>query len=109
MALANSRNTHFDKKGIDIKNWRKKIDFHGQGSNLNEFVNEMRELNLPNSVLVDCTSSQEVIHHYKDILESSISIVTPNKLANSSSYADYDSLQKTAFRNGVKFLYETNP
>ncbi|MCZ6521854.1 MAG: bifunctional aspartate kinase/homoserine dehydrogenase I [Bacteroidetes bacterium] len=108
VALANSRNTHFDKKGIDIKNWRKKIDFHGQGSNLNEFVNEMRELNLPNSVFVDCTSSQQVIHHYNDILESSISIVTPNKLANSSSYADYDSLQKTAFSNGVKFLYETN-
>src|SRR5690606_22060436 len=42
------------------------------------------------------------------ILETNISIVTPNKKANSGSYEQYQVLKKTAFKRGVKFLYETN-
>src|SRR5690606_13240487 len=42
------------------------------------------------------------------ILETNISIVTPNKKANSGRYDKYVALKKTAFRRGVKFLYETN-
>jgi bifunctional aspartokinase / homoserine dehydrogenase 1 len=65
-------------------------------------------MNLQNSVFVDCTSSKDVILHYGEILDCSISIVTPNKLANSGLYKDYEKLQKSAFKHGVKFLYETN-
>jgi aspartokinase/homoserine dehydrogenase 1 len=35
-------------------------------------------------------------------------VVTPNKVANSGSYAEYVALQRTALKRGVKFLYETN-
>lgn len=108
IALANSRNVYFNKEGIDLNNWKEKVDFPGKNTKMEDFVTRMKSLNLPNSVFVDCTSSNEVIKYYKDILKASISIVTPNKLANSNSYADYDELQKTAFKNGVRFLYETN-
>lgn len=108
IALANSRKMLFDEEGINISFWRENIKSESGQSNLDSFVSKMKELNLPNSIFVDCTSSEEVIKHYKEILKSSISIVTPNKLANSSSYNDYQKLQKTAFRYGVKFLYETN-
>ena len=37
-----------------------------------------------------------------------ISVVTPNKLANSRSYENYRQLQQAAMRAGVKYLYETN-
>jgi aspartokinase/homoserine dehydrogenase 1 len=72
------------------------------------FVRRMKELNLPNSVFVDCTSSDSVIRYYQEILQSAISIVTPNKLANSGSYDNYLQLKQTALQAGVQFLYETN-
>jgi aspartokinase/homoserine dehydrogenase 1 len=68
----------------------------------------MIELNLPNSVFVDCTSDKDIVQYYNMLLDASISVVTPNKVANSGSYAEYISLQRTALKRGVKFLYETN-
>ncbi|MDQ3534395.1 MAG: bifunctional aspartate kinase/homoserine dehydrogenase I, partial [Bacteroidota bacterium] len=108
IGIANSKKMLFDEEGIDISFWRENLQTMNGKTSLDGFVAKMNDLNLPNSIFVDCTSSEEVIKHYKEILKSSVSIVTPNKLANSSSYNDYQKLQKTAFRYGVKFLYETN-
>ncbi len=41
-------------------------------------------------------------------LNSNISIVTPNKKANSASYKYYLQLREAASKHNVKFLYETN-
>ncbi|MDQ3393898.1 MAG: bifunctional aspartate kinase/homoserine dehydrogenase I [Bacteroidota bacterium] len=108
IGIANSKKMFFNEDGIDISFWKENIQTMNGKTSLDGFVAKMKELNLPNSIFVDCTSSEEVIKYYKEILKSSISIVTPNKLANSSSFNDYQKLQKTAFRYGVKFLYETN-
>jgi aspartokinase/homoserine dehydrogenase 1 len=45
---------------------------------------------------------------YDRILSANISIVTPNKKANSGSLERYKKLKSTTARRGVKFLYETN-
>jgi aspartokinase/homoserine dehydrogenase 1 len=97
-----------EQNGINLTNWKDKIESSGTKTKLSDFVEEMINLNLQNSVFVDCTSSKDVITQYERILSSSISIVTPNKLANSGKYEDYVKLQKAAFKHGVKFLYETN-
>jgi len=68
----------------------------------------MIEMNLPNSVFVDNTASKDVPTYYKQILSANISIVTPNKVATSSSYESYLELKEIAKSRGVKFLYETN-
>ena len=72
------------------------------------FVNKMSELNLSNSIFVDNTASELVANHYEHILEKSISISTPNKIATSSGYHQYQRLKNIAQKRGVKFLYETN-
>ena len=64
--------------------------------------------NLPNSVFIDCTSSDEIIEYYKMIIDASISIVTANKKANSGSFDLYSKLKRAASRSGSRFLYETN-
>src|SRR5690606_6935707 len=46
--------------------------------------------------------------HYRSILGESIHVVTPNKIATSSSYEEYVNLKKIAHRNNVTFGYETN-
>lgn len=107
-AVANSRRMMFDGSDSLTHQWKKKLREAGTAMNLDTFVRRMREMNLPNSVFVDCTASDALIAQYGAILESSISIVTPNKKANAGSYALYDRLHKTALRHNVRFLYETN-
>ncbi|MCX6149880.1 MAG: bifunctional aspartate kinase/homoserine dehydrogenase I [Ignavibacteriales bacterium] len=108
MAIANSRKMLFDSRGLSIKDWDERLSNSTEQMNLNEFVSRMTELNLPNSIFVDCTSSEQLLTKYLEILQSSISIVTPNKKANSSNYEFYLKLKQAAHKHNVKFLYETN-
>jgi len=106
--LSNSRKMLFDEDGIDAHGWKKRLDKSDGKANIRSFVDTMKTMNLPNTIFIDNTASGEVPKFYKEILEASISIVTPNKIATSSSYAQYLDLKNTARKNNVQFLYETN-
>ncbi|MBX9850926.1 MAG: bifunctional aspartate kinase/homoserine dehydrogenase I, partial [Cytophagaceae bacterium] len=108
IGISNSKKMLIDPNAISLANWKDKLEQAGEKSKLSDFVTQMNNLNLQNTVFVDCTSSKDVIMHYEEILKSTISIVTPNKLANSGKYSDYQKLQSAATKHGVKFLYETN-
>ncbi|MBR4553470.1 MAG: bifunctional aspartate kinase/homoserine dehydrogenase I [Bacteroidaceae bacterium] len=71
-------------------------------------VRQIKAMNLYNSVFVDCTASEEVAVCYQDLLEHNVSVVTANKVAASSDFANYQRLKETARDRGVKFLFETN-
>lgn len=106
--LSNTRRMLLDINGISPLSWREALDAQGVKTSLPAFVQRIQELNLPNSVFVDCTSDKEIVQYYPMLLKSHISIVTPNKVANSGTYADYKLLRESALKYGVKFLYETN-
>jgi bifunctional aspartokinase / homoserine dehydrogenase 1 len=108
VAVANSRKMYFNEAGLNLKSCVSEMKEHGASMNMTTFINNMISVNLSNSIFVDCTSSEDVTSFYDEILSANISIVTPNKKANSGSQEKYRSLKKTAFRRGVKFLYETN-
>ncbi|MEO6758162.1 MAG: bifunctional aspartate kinase/homoserine dehydrogenase I, partial [Saprospiraceae bacterium] len=67
-----------------------------------------KNFNLSNAIFIDNTASEGVTEFYAPILESSISISTPNKLAASSSYVEYQDLKRIAEKRGVYWCYETN-
>lgn len=106
--LSNSRKMLLDIDGISPDKWRETLEANGVRTSLPAFVERIQELNLPNSVFVDCTSDKDIVQYYPTLLKSHISIVTPNKVANSGPYADYKLLRESALKYGVKFLYETN-
>jgi len=108
VALANSKKMRFELDGLDIDQDKDALLATGETSEVTQFIARMKELNLPNSIFVDCTASNIAIGHYEDILNASISIATPNKIANSDSFAQYQKLKQAALIHGVKFLYETN-
>lgn len=108
IALARRSQMLFNERGINLDCWQETLRQQGETTNLKKFVAKMKELNLPNSIFIDCTASDEVIEHYAEILSSSISIVTPNKRANSGPFESYRMLKLLAIKNDVKFLYETN-
>jgi aspartokinase/homoserine dehydrogenase 1 len=91
---------------IPIQRWKRKINNSKTKNNLDEFIDFMKR-SYGKKVFVDCTSSKEVVSKYEDILSSGISIVTPNKIANSSEYKLFKRLNDLT-NNEVKFFYETN-
>jgi aspartokinase/homoserine dehydrogenase 1 len=108
IAVSNSKKMIFDENGINLKTCKDQLLEKGQPMEIGTFIKEMKKLNLENSVFVDNTSSKDIVQHYEEVLKNSISIVTPNKLANSDKYKDYEKLQKTCQKYKARFLYETN-
>jgi len=108
VGIANSSKMLFDPAGISLIDWQNKLAEKGEPMSLRQYVDKMKDLGLANSVFVDCTASAEVVKYYVEILQAGISIVTPNKKANSGSWQDYLAPKLVAQKTGTKFLYETN-
>jgi bifunctional aspartokinase / homoserine dehydrogenase 1 len=117
VGLSNSKQMIFDENGIDLKTWESQLaaaPINPQSSTPNPqstpsvFVEKMLSLNLANTIFVDCTASKDVATLYQGILDSSISISTANKIANSSSFASYQQLKATAIKRSMLYRYETN-
>ena len=97
-----------DAFGLHLDSWEKSIRENSNPMDLKAWVQEMIAINLPNSIFVDCTGSPDIVNYYADLFCASISIVTPNKIANSGPYERYARLRQTAIKHKVRFLYETN-
>ena len=108
VGLANSKKMLFNEDGIALDSWKEDLVSNGEPVDLAGFIQKMKSLNLSNTIFVDNTANEQVAHFYETILESSISISTPNKISTSSSYLQYQRLKNIATRRGVQFLYETN-
>ncbi|MCC6462668.1 MAG: bifunctional aspartate kinase/homoserine dehydrogenase I [Saprospiraceae bacterium] len=106
--LANSRNMVFAEEGIDLAKWRSDLEEAEEAFSMPRFVEHMKRLNLPNAIFLDNTASDVVTGFYEHILDASISISTPNKLAASSPFPHYQRLQMLAAKRGVFWRYETN-
>ncbi len=107
IGLANSKKILVHEEGIDLGNWKELLQ-EAPAGNIHDFVNGIIEKNLRNSVFVDVTANGEVATVYGALLEKSISVVACNKIAASSTYADYRKLKSQAREFNSMFLFETN-
>lgn len=107
VGLSNSRKMLIDESGINLVNWREKLD-GGEKANLQVFVNEIISRNLRNSIFVDITANDVVASVYNQLLQKSISVVACNKIAASSAYSNYKKLKTLAREYNCQFLFETN-
>ena len=108
VGIANGHQALFDRNGLDLSNYRQLLDEKGTISSPQIIRDEVIGMNIFNSVFVDCTANAEVASLYKDLLNNNVSVVAANKIAASSSYANYSELKQIARNRGVKFLFETN-
>lgn len=108
VGVGNSRKMHFNPHGILPLEVGKVLTEDGEASNLQEFLRRMKNHNLTNTVFIDNTASVEVSDAYLSLLKNEIHVVTSNKIANSSSFAQYRQLRQAASQQRVGFLYETN-
>lgn len=108
VGLANSKTMYFDEEGVDLHKWKQLLTASDQKTDIAGFIDRMKNYNLSNAIFVDNTADAKVASFYESILDASISISTPNKIATSSSYLQYQRLKTIAERRGVPFRYETN-
>ena len=108
VGIANGHQAWFNREGIELSNYRALLDEKGGASSPQIIRDEVIGMNIFNSVFVDCTANSGVADLYKDLLTNNISVVAANKIAASSSYANYNELKQIARKRGVKFLFETN-
>jgi aspartokinase/homoserine dehydrogenase 1 len=107
IALANSRKMLFDDEGIDLKSWQANLD-QGQKADQHDFINQVKNLNLRNSIFVDITANESVSQTYAHYLRESVAVVTCNKIACSSVFDNYKNLKSLSRRYNAPFLFETN-
>jgi aspartokinase/homoserine dehydrogenase 1 len=107
VGIARSKKMVLNEEGINLDNYLEEIE-HGIPTDLKKFIDTIPEMNLRNSVFVDCTADDEVAYTYEGVLNYFASVVTANKVACSSEYEIYKNLKKTAVKHNVKFMYETN-
>jgi len=108
MGISNSRQMYLSNDGMDLTDWEDELNTYEEKADLGAFVQRMKAMNLPNCVFVDNTASANPVNYYQEILESSISVVTCNKIGNSADYAQYYVFKTAARKYGVDFHYETN-
>jgi aspartokinase/homoserine dehydrogenase 1 len=108
VGLANSKKMVFDADGIELDQWEQTLDNSSSKADLSVYIGRMRDMNLINSIFIDNTADDRITTFYESILDDSISISTPNKVATSSSYLQYQRLKRIAKKRGVQFRYETN-
>jgi len=107
IALANSRKMLFDEEGIDLKSWQNNLD-QAEKADQQLFIEQVKNLNLRNSIFVDITANESVSQTYAQYLRESVAVVTCNKIACSSAFDNYKNLKSLSRRYNAPFLFETN-
>lgn len=105
--IANSTALLLDSDGIALEHWQQQLSQSAQQFSLAALSQFAQQQHLTNPVLVDCTSSEQVAAQYADFLAAGFHVVTPNKKANTASFAYYQQLRQLAQQHRRRFLYET--
>lgn len=108
IGVANTKKMAFDEDGIRLSQWQDRLFKDGEEFSSTAFRDRMIELNYRNSIFIDITGSKEISDLYAAILEKSISVVTPNKIAATESLEKYRMLKSASRKYGSRFLIETN-
>jgi len=106
--LANTRTVAIDRDGIDLDRWHEAMKPREGHDGIGEYVRTIQELNLHNTIVVDCTASTKVAEAYPGLLQSNISVATANKLGMAGPWELYRRIIDAQRSSNAKFLYETN-
>ncbi len=107
VGIASSKNAIFNRDGLNLSDYREALK-SSEPSTPEKLRDQIIEMNIFNSVFVDCTASKEIAALYQSFLNHNISVIAANKIAASGPYEKYIQLKKTALHRGVKFRFETN-
>ena len=108
VGIANSKKCVFNRDGINIENYQEALEKSELVATPENIRNGVIDMNIFNSVFVDCTASADFADLYGSLIEHNVNVVAANKIAASSCYNNYTYLKNMTHKKGVKFLFETN-
>jgi len=94
--LANTKKMIFSENGINLGDWKSNLESSSEVSESQLFVQKMIDMNLSNSIFIDNTADSKIPDLYEKVFGASISVATPNKVAASSAYDQYNLLKQSA-------------
>mgnify|MGYP000001521483 FL=1 len=94
-----------DSIALDLGTWEDDYA-NGDEMDMEGFINTVTDSGAPNSVIIDCSASEDVALHYKDWLQRGINVVTPNKKANSGPLPYYKELRNIQRNSYTHYFYE---
>lgn len=106
--VCNSKNMEFSEKGF-LENEQLDLGSGSQSSrplDLGEFAKNIKSENIPHSVIIDCSASDEIASHYEGWLIQGLHVITPNKKAGSGDFIRYQKIKSLSYQNERQFLYE---
>ena len=102
IGVANSKKMYYNESGIKLDNINEELEKNGYKYSIEDIIDKSIECKLFNKVFIDCTSSENLYQHYQKLLDNFVSVVTPNKKANTSNYSLFETL--SSYPN---YKYET--
>ena len=106
--IANSRKLLLQAGGVDLDgDWAAQLNASESSLSVDKLQDFVMRNSLVNPVVIDCTSSSVIAKLYVELMNGGFHVVTPNKKANTDSYAYYQHLRETAQSTNRQFLYET--
>ncbi len=106
--ISTSQHHCLDESGIALANWETRLNRSNGPLTKNTLIKLSKQSSLINPVVIDCTSSEQFVSHYIELMESGFHIVTPNKKANTGGMSFYKQLRQTSLQSKRSFLYDTN-
>ena len=106
VAAANRRQMVWSGEGLAAERLEETLAT-GEPANFERLVARLLNGRPARTIFVDCTASDEVASSYSSLLGSGVAVVTPNKRANTRTFATYRELKEKARASGVPYLYET--
>lgn len=100
-----------DERGIDPSLWQdfeKSTMLKPEKTDSVKWLEHMKSSHLPHTVMIDATASEGLTASYPDWFRAGMHIITPNKKANTQSWASYQKLREVAQTANRRFLYSTN-
>ena len=99
VCIANSKKLIYNENGINLDEINLE---NGDNYILEDIIEKFVKCKLFNKVFIDCTSSELIYSKYQYLLNNFISVVTPNKKANTTNYNFFKTI--TSYPN---YKYET--
>ncbi len=105
-ALANSRQMVLTMHELPDAAFSGRIDETEPALEFDRFARHVKSEHLPHAVIIDCTASDEVAHHYESWLSAGIHVITPNKHAGSGDPERYRELRRLVAEGRARWRYE---
>lgn len=106
LGIASSKKMLLSEDGVDLDSWKGEFDTKSTAIDLEEFSDHLKTNLIPNTVILDCTASDEPPKEYLNWMKKGIHVITPNKKLNSGDLQRYKELKAHQRSSYTHFFYE---